>query len=72
MIETEDVARTLCDCTIEVAELFASMPTAGADGGYLLDLLSLRLETSRDRLRQQAWLWRNVPKDGASESAAPC
>lgn len=70
MSEAEGAGHTLCDCATEVAELFASLPSAGADGGHLLDLLALRLETSRDRL--QPHLSRNVPKGGSSERAVPC
>ncbi|RDL47642.1 hypothetical protein BLJAPNOD_05566 [Ensifer sp. M14] len=40
---------TLCDCTIEVAEWFACMPGYNAEAGQLLDLLTHRLERSRDR-----------------------
>ncbi|WP_104666870.1 hypothetical protein [Ensifer adhaerens] len=51
MVDTEKGDPTLCDCAIEVAELFAGVPTGGADGGSMLDLLAVRLEASRDRLR---------------------
>ncbi len=50
MIEMEERDPTLYDCTVEIAELFASMPSAGVDCGSLFDLLAVRLETSRDRL----------------------
>ncbi|MNT65853.1 hypothetical protein D3C72_2038680 [compost metagenome] len=48
MIETETREATLCACTVEIAELFAGMPSASVDG-QLLDLLAHRLEASRDR-----------------------
>lgn len=51
MVEMEQRDLTLCDCTIEVAELFASIPAAGIDDGFLLDLLTVRLDASRDRLK---------------------
>lgn len=51
MIETETRDATLCACAVEIAELFAGMPSAGVDG-QLLDLLAHRLEASRARLQR--------------------
>ncbi|MGF6177222.1 hypothetical protein [Ensifer sp. 4252] len=71
MIEMEEMDQTLCDCTIEVAELFASMPAVGVDAGSLLDHLALRLEISRDRL-QRPGIPRSAVKDASSERAVQC
>lgn len=69
MVEMEERVPTLCDCTMEVAELFASMPTGGADGGSLLDLLAVRLDASRDRVKPRRQLDR---EDGLSGRAVLC
>ncbi|OOG69670.1 hypothetical protein BLJAPNOD_06679 [Ensifer sp. M14] len=69
MIEMEERDPTLCDCTIEIAELLASMPAAGVDGGSLFDLLADRLETSRDRLQRPGPL---AKENALSERAVPC
>lgn len=50
MIEMEEWDPRLYDCTVEIAELLASMPAAGVDCGSMFDVLAIRLETSRDRL----------------------
>lgn len=39
MIEMKARRPTLCDCTVEIAEMLASMPAAGIDDGSLFDLL---------------------------------
>lgn len=69
MVEMEQRDPTLCDCTIEVAELFASIPAAGIDDGFLLDLLSVRLEASRVRLTRPHPRARD---DTSSERKALC
>lgn len=69
MIDMEVKDPTLCDCTVEVAELLASMPAAGVADGSLFDLLAVRLETSRDRLH---WTGPFANENALSERAVQC
>lgn len=71
MFDVEDRHPTFRDCTLEVAELFASVPTVGADGGSLLDLLALRLDVSRGRL-QPGGTSRRVVEDAPSQRDVQC
>jgi hypothetical protein len=69
MIEMEERDPTFCDCTLEIAELLASMPATGGVGGSLFDFLAVRLETSRDRLQRAG---PGAKENALSERAVKC